>query len=761
MSEMTRRDAMIAAYLFLFLLSVYWLTYSGTLHCIDEASTLSMTESLVKEGKLTTDQLFWTRTAGLGWLRVGVDGHLYSPHSFLHALSIAPLYAIGLRWDGLGAMQMALLYSPFITAATAAALYVLVRQLGYSAGVALVISLIFGLTTPAWVYAKFLFKDSLIALALTLAAMASVSYSRSGKRVGAILAGLFMGLGFMTRPTVALTIPFFLGYIVLANPQGRSRNSRFGKAVMASLLFLVPLFLALSLQGFCNAIRFVSPWNFGLPLGAGFQTPLWAGLYGLFLSPEKGLLLYSPTIALGIWGFVPFARRHLREGLLVGLSVVVYVSVHAMYHDWAGGLAWGPRYLVGLLPLLVLPAAPVIEVALSSGRRWRLVIIGLLGALSFVVQLLGVGINYLSAAKVQPPPSPLESLPPSLDFSRSPLLWQLQAWRPESSDLAILRSNHMDIAILLPGLIIVTLLLIGLAKRWRRAAPQPLTEWGSAGLCVLAAGSLFALMSFSLPRYYDEGGYFADMNLARLLLELPKHTHEGDGLLSLVPFQYATFLNYYKDSAPHYGLALQRPSLDGPTEHLLHDVVLRHPRVWLLSGQDVASPESGVDEWLSRHAYKASDGWQGDYRLALYATGHEPMTRASLAVNFSNTMVLDEAAYAAGPLRAGDVAPVALRWRALVPITQNLTVFLHLDDDKGRGWAGRDSPPSDGYRPTSTWSQGEVVEDRRGLVLPQDLPPGEYRLVVGLYEPKTLERLALQWTDDSAIEIGTVRVQAP
>ncbi|MFW5696690.1 MAG: hypothetical protein ACOCXR_02775, partial [Phototrophicaceae bacterium] len=41
--------------------------------------------------------------------------------------------------------------------------------------------------------------------------------------------------------------------------------------------------------------------------------------------------------------------------------------------------------------------------------------------------------------------------------------------------------------------------------------------------------------------------------------------------------------------------------------------------------------------------------------------------------------------------------------------------------------------PVGGFSLTSEWTPGEPVADNRGLRLPDDLPPGSYRLAVTLY----------------------------
>jgi hypothetical protein len=69
------------------------------------------------------------------------------------------------------------------------------------------------------------------------------------------------------------------------------------------------------------------------------------------------------------------------------------------------------------------------------------------------------------------------------------------------------------------------------------------------------------------------------------------------------------------------------------------------------------------------------------------------------------------------------------------------TVFLHLAAPDGPPYAQADGQPRYGAYPTSFWDVGEVVTDHRTVVVPVDLPPGEYPLVSGMYLLETGERL--------------------
>lgn len=83
--------------------------------------------------------------------------------------------------------------------------------------------------------------------------------------------------------------------------------------------------------------------------------------------------------------------------------------------------------------------------------------------------------------------------------------------------------------------------------------------------------------------------------------------------------------------------------------------------------------------------------------------------------------------------RHGDTAQVTLFWRADAPIPESYTVFVHIQREEAR--TQHDGMPANNSRPTYTWRPGEVIEDRHMVEIPSWLPPGEYALMVGLYNP--------------------------
>lgn len=93
-------------------------------------------------------------------------------------------------------------------------------------------------------------------------------------------------------------------------------------------------------------------------------------------------------------------------------------------------------------------------------------------------------------------------------------------------------------------------------------------------------------------------------------------------------------------------------------------------------------------------------------------------------------------------VRSGEQLALGLIWQARRQIEADYATFVHLIDARGRELAPfTDWQPWNGEYPTGLWDPGEQVRDDVQLTIPPDLPPGEYRLVTGMYAPDTLARL--------------------
>jgi hypothetical protein len=115
-------------------------------------------------------------------------------------------------------------------------------------------------------------------------------------------------------------------------------------------------------------------------------------------------------------------------------------------------------------------------------------------------------------------------------------------------------------------------------------------------------------------------------------------------------------------------------------------------------------------------------------------------------------------------VRPGEAVRLRLYWEALGVVPGDYKVFTHLLDGQGHRWAGHDGIPVEGMRPTAGWAVGELLVYRREIVVPQEAPPGRYRLQVGLYDWQSGLRLpahdaAGNRLEEDRILLGAVTIE--
>ena len=116
------------------------------------------------------------------------------------------------------------------------------------------------------------------------------------------------------------------------------------------------------------------------------------GLCGLLLSPGKSVFLYAPPVLAGVLALPVFWRRAHSEAVLIGLLTVSQIALVAPLTFWAGDSAWGPRYMVPLVPLLLLPLVAWLDRAASRTRLGLRALAALVG-LGLLVQTVGNASN--------------------------------------------------------------------------------------------------------------------------------------------------------------------------------------------------------------------------------------------------------------------------------------------------------------------------------------------------------------------------------
>jgi hypothetical protein len=121
---------------------------------------------------------------------------------------------------------------------------------------------------------------------------------------------------------------------------------------------------------------------------------------------------------------------------------------------------------------------------------------------------------------------------------------------------------------------------------------------------------------------------------------------------------------------------------------------------------------------------------------------------------------LDRATY-----HPGNIVYLQIWWRATAKVSSDWTVFTHLlgppKTDGSILWAGKDARPGQGSIPTTAWLPGDVILDEYQIQLPDDVPPGEYPIEVGLYDPVRggARAITTEPPGSDHLILGTVRVE--
>jgi len=86
---------------------------------------------------------------------------------------------------------------------------------------------------------------------------------------------------------------------------------------------------------------------------------------------------------------------------------------------------------------------------------------------------------------------------------------------------------------------------------------------------------------------------------------------------------------------------------------------------------------------------------------------------------------------------------IRLYWQALQPQERDYASFVQLVAGPDARDYARSDHQHPGSIPTSTWSTAQYVVDEHVVQLPPDMPPVQYRLQAGLYDPATGERFGM------------------
>jgi hypothetical protein len=239
----------------------------------------------------------------------------------------------------------------------------------------LLASLTLAFGTIVWPFATELFDHDVAMLFSLLGVYCVLQCSRTeGRRYEkyAVLAagGVALGVGSTIEYLSALLIlplAFYLGY-------KRKLNITLGAVFLATFIIGPILDLAYNQSVTGNPLTFPEDlWGGSTALSRFVPSQLLTVPFYNLLSPYRGLLLYSPVLFVGIYGLIRMYKSgKFRGDALLFLSLFLFGLVpYSAWSPWDGGYSFGPRFLVDVIPYLVIPIAFALSEARGKFARGR------------------------------------------------------------------------------------------------------------------------------------------------------------------------------------------------------------------------------------------------------------------------------------------------------------------------------------------------------------------------------------------------------
>ena len=222
-----------------------------------------------------------------------------------------------------------------------------------------------------------------------------------------------------------------------------------------------------------------------------------------------------------------------------------------------------------------------------------------------------------------------------------------------------------------------------------------------------------------LQNNYSSLDYSKTRGMRQVAARLAEAAQPGDVYLANFPDPVQGY--YIRHLKLDHQMQPTRTDFDPPQVNAALQSLVKDHRVWHVPVRAAMWDQNAyVQSQLNQIAIVAEDNAFYKMRLTLYL----PLTAATpLDVRFENGIRLTGFYYSGHRL--------TLLWTTATPPTANYTVFVHYLAYDDFTTLGHDTQPT---RQTTTWKNGETIVDARLIPVPPDMPHGEYRLDVGMYD---------------------------
>lgn len=363
--SLIKRNIGISLFILLFL--IYSISFNPYFESGDPLPASLLPFSIFEDHDVYLDEFenYFQASYTFSWMVREIDGHYLSAYPIVTPVLILPIYIIPyvlIKWidypiDMLNpGFQLIVAIMEKLSASIIAALagifvYLSLDKL-ITRKIAALTTFIFAFATNTWAISSHeLWQHGLVELllAMQLYIILLNEVRPSNKLIMSL--GALSGLYIFNRPSDSiLLIPIF-AYIFILN---------FKKISYYLLPFMLTGLIFFSYNYYYFNSLFGGYTAFIGGLNLSYNT--FYNFMGLLISPNRGLLVYSPIVILAILGYLNINGlpndkiRYILYlyGPIMLLQILLYSSFDNKFIPWWAGGSYGPRFLTGILPILAI-----------------------------------------------------------------------------------------------------------------------------------------------------------------------------------------------------------------------------------------------------------------------------------------------------------------------------------------------------------------------------------------------------------------------
>lgn len=284
-----------------------------------------------------------------------------------------------------------LFYGPIFSALSVGVFFLICRTFDFSYKVSILLSLLLGTSTLLWPYSKTTMNVVPDLFFILLGFWFFRKFQLNKSSINLILCSSSLGFGFLVRlDAVLVIIPLFVYLLFILRNQNK-KIKKFLSFVIPSIISYV-LYITINFLRYGNSTTAMSNSSPASMIpGEGATHFVLEGLLGLLFSPGVGLFIFVPIFLTAFFAFPDFYKKHKSESILFLSFITIFLIYYASGGGgwWHGLVAWGPRYLVPIMPFLLIPLGSSIENRKNKALRMIIITLAVAGFffnLSYVIQ---------------------------------------------------------------------------------------------------------------------------------------------------------------------------------------------------------------------------------------------------------------------------------------------------------------------------------------------------------------------------------------